>query len=36
MSTYQTISLMISFGMFTIALISLIASLTRDNNKGKK
>ncbi|HCL4480011.1 TPA: putative holin-like toxin [Clostridium botulinum] len=36
MSTYQAIQLMIAFGMFTISLISLIVSLIKDNNKGKK
>jgi len=36
MSTYEAISLMIAFGVFTLSLISLIVSLLKDNNKGKK
>ncbi|MCQ4925541.1 putative holin-like toxin [Tissierella carlieri] len=36
MSTFQAISLMISFGMLIISLISLIVMLTKDNSKGKK
>lgn len=36
MDTYQAISLMMAFGMFTVSLISLIVNLTKDNNKGKK
>lgn len=36
MSTFQTISLMISFGMLIISLISLVVMLTKDNIKGKK
>ncbi|MDI9475212.1 MAG: putative holin-like toxin [Natronincolaceae bacterium] len=36
MNTYQTISLMIMFGMLLISLISLIVGLARDNNKRKK
>ncbi|MSS44193.1 putative holin-like toxin [Anaerosalibacter bizertensis] len=36
MSTFQAISLMIAFGMFTISLISLIVMLTKDNVKRKK
>ena len=36
MSTFQAISLMISFGMLLISLISLVVILTKDNNKGKK
>ncbi|WP_242649567.1 putative holin-like toxin [Alkaliphilus oremlandii] len=36
MDTYQAISLMITFGMLLISLISLIVNLTKDNNKGKK
>ncbi|WP_416198711.1 putative holin-like toxin [Sporanaerobacter sp.] len=36
MNTYESISLMIMFSMFVISLISLIVSLTKDNNKGKK
>ncbi|KXG77380.1 putative holin-like toxin [Thermotalea metallivorans] len=36
MSTYQAIQIMVAFGMFTVSLISLIVSLTRENNKGKK
>lgn len=35
MSTFQAISLMIAFGMFTISLISLIVMLTKDNVKRK-
>ncbi|WP_249168594.1 putative holin-like toxin [Alkaliphilus sp. B6464] len=36
MDTYQAISLMMMFGMLLISLISLIVSLVKDNNKGKK
>ncbi|AOT71100.1 putative holin-like toxin [Geosporobacter ferrireducens] len=36
MSTYQAVTLMIAFGMFTVSLISLIVILTKDNNKEKK
>ena len=36
MNTYQTISLMIMFGMLLISLISLFVSFLQDNNKGKK
>ncbi|WP_374212524.1 putative holin-like toxin [Tissierella sp. MB52-C2] len=33
---FQAISLMMSFGMLIISLISLVVILTKDNNKGKK
>ncbi|MDR5659950.1 putative holin-like toxin [Serpentinicella sp. ANB-PHB4] len=36
MSTYEAISLMIIFGMFTISLVSLIVNLLKDSKKGKK
>ncbi|OZV13385.1 hypothetical protein CIW83_04070 [Tissierella sp. P1] len=36
MSTFQAISLMISFGMLIISLISLVVILIKDNVKGKK
>ncbi|WP_246579251.1 putative holin-like toxin [Alkaliphilus flagellatus] len=36
MDTYQAISLMMMFGMLLMSLISLIVSLVKDNNKGKK
>ncbi|MCC5909221.1 MAG: putative holin-like toxin [Clostridiaceae bacterium] len=36
MSTYEAISIMIMFSIFTISLISLIVSLIKDDNKGKK
>jgi hypothetical protein len=35
-SIFQAISLMMSFGMLIISLISLVVILTKDNNKGKK
>lgn len=36
MSTYEIISLMIAFSMFTLTLISLIVVLLRITTKGKK
>lgn len=33
---HGTLSIMIQFSMFVVSLISLIVSLTKDNNKGKK
>ncbi|MCR1898489.1 putative holin-like toxin [Irregularibacter muris] len=36
MSTYEAISLMLSFGVFTISPISLIVILLKDNKQGKK
>jgi hypothetical protein len=35
MSTYEAISLMISFAMFTIMLISLVVSIIKAINKDK-
>jgi hypothetical protein len=36
MSISEAISIMISFGLLLISLISLIVDLTKDDKKGKK
>ncbi|OZV13492.1 hypothetical protein CIW83_02805 [Tissierella sp. P1] len=36
MSTFEALSLMIMFSVFTLSLISLIINLTKDNRKTKK